>query len=204
MNDKELLVEGNDDQHVIWAICREYAVPESFKVIDTKGIDNLINQLTVRLKQSHIKTIGIVLDADADINNRWTSVKDKIGLLINEVPAQFPTDGLIIANDKLRIGVWIMPNNQVSGMLEDFIAYLIPPDDKLHPEVKRFLTELEEKDLSNYKDIHRAKALIHNWLSLQESPGTPMGLAITKKYLNANDANCSRFVNWLNTLFNPA
>jgi len=62
-----LLVEGNDDQHVIWALLEKYAIPETFSVVDSKGIDNLFIQLPVRFKQSGIRTIGIIIDADTDI-----------------------------------------------------------------------------------------------------------------------------------------
>lgn len=27
---KKLLVEGNDDQHVIWALCEKFNIPETF------------------------------------------------------------------------------------------------------------------------------------------------------------------------------
>ena len=35
---KKLLVEGNDDQHVIWALCEKYKIPETFDVIACGGI----------------------------------------------------------------------------------------------------------------------------------------------------------------------
>jgi hypothetical protein len=44
--------------------------------------------------------------------------------------------------------------------------------------------------------------LIHSWLAVQETPGTPMGLAITKRYLNTDDENCQVFIDWLKRLFN--
>ena len=40
---KKLLVEGNDDQHVIWALCEKYSVKESFDVVDCSGIDSLFH-----------------------------------------------------------------------------------------------------------------------------------------------------------------
>ncbi|WP_367881111.1 DUF3226 domain-containing protein [uncultured Duncaniella sp.] len=50
--------------------------------------------------------------------------------------------------------------------------------------------------------IHREKARIHSWLAWQEIPGTPMGLAITKKYLSTEPPVCQAFIQWLNSLFN--
>ena len=34
---QKLLVEGNDDQHVIWALCEKFNIPEVFDVIDCGG-----------------------------------------------------------------------------------------------------------------------------------------------------------------------
>ena len=52
------------------------------------------------------------------------------------------------------------------------------------------------------KEYHKSKAFIHTWLAWQEDPGTPMGLAITKKYLSTNDkVLCNSFIEWLNLLF---
>jgi hypothetical protein len=61
-----------------------------------------------------------------------------------------------------------MPNNQLPGMLEDFVAYLIPPRDRLHPKAEAILRELEQAGLNRYSSIHRPKALIHTWLAWQK------------------------------------
>ena len=45
---KKLLVEGNDDKHIIWALCERFAINETFDVIDSEGIDNLLAQIGVR------------------------------------------------------------------------------------------------------------------------------------------------------------
>jgi hypothetical protein len=95
-----------------------------------------------------------------------------------------------------------MPNNNLNGMLEDFISFLVPQDDKLLPIVNTTLHDLEEKKLNKYKINHKSKAVIHSWLYWQEEPGTPMGLAITKRYLSTDQEICQRLVNWLKELFN--
>jgi len=96
-----------------------------------------------------------------------------------------------------------MPNNNVNGMLEDFITFLVPNDDMLLPIVKDNLNIIESKQLNKYKPIHKSKAIIHSWLAIQEDPGTPMGLGITKRYLTTEEHVCSNLINWLNSLFNP-
>jgi hypothetical protein len=43
-------------------------------------------------------------------------------------------------------------------------------------------------------------AHIHTWLAWQADPGTPMGLAITKKYLDANAPSAANFLRWVDRL----
>lgn len=119
------------------------------------------------------------------------------------MPDDLPSKGLILTNtESKRIGVWIMPNNNLNGMLEDFISFLVPKDDKLLPIVNATLQNLEDKKLNKYSITHKSKAAIHSWLSWQEDPGTPMGLGITKRYLTTDEETCLQLTNWLTALFN--
>lgn len=201
---QKLLLEGNDDQHVVWALCERFRVDQTFDVIDCKGIEKLIKQIPLRIKQSNIQTIGIIVDADVDILKRWQQLKNvlqKEGILI---PDNLPKNGLVFTQtNHVKIGIWIMPNNDLNGMLEDFIHFLIPNEDTLQPVVEAHLSSIETQQLNKYKLIHRSKAFIHAWLALQEDPGTPMGLSITKRYLTTDEKICLKFIDWLNRLFNP-
>ena len=199
----QLLVEGNDDQHVIWALCVKFNLKQNFEVIDCKGIERLYGQIPVRFKQSGINTIGIIVDADTNLQSRWTSLKSLLTAQGFNIPNDLPANGLILSNtDNKRIGVWIMPNNNLNGMLEDFISFLVPKDDKLLPIVNATLQNLEDNHLNKYSITHKSKAAIHSWLSWQEEPGTPMGLGITKRYLTKDEETCLQLTNWLKALFN--
>lgn len=197
-----LLVEGKDDEHVIYALCEKFEVPETFQVIDSKGIENLFSQIPVRLK-SEINSLGIIIDADSDIKSRYIRLKQIFEPIGFNLPEDMPKNGLIISNqEEIKIGIWIMPNNQISGMLEDFISFLVSDDDKLMPIVDETLNKIENDTLNKYKQIHKSKARINTWLAWQEDPGTPMGLSITKKYLTTEKETCMILINWLNNLFN--
>jgi hypothetical protein len=199
--DRKLLVEGNDDQHVIWSLCEKFQVKENFDVVDCGGISNLLPQISVRLKQSGLQALGIIIDADTNLKDQW----DKIVAILSSVgincPNALPETGLILQKGDIKIGVWIMPNNNLNGMLEDFISFLVPVDDNLAPIVVETLNSIEGQHLNRYQVIHKSKAHIHSWLAWQEDPGTPMGLAITKKYLTTDNAMCASFIEWLNNIF---
>lgn len=200
---KKLLVEGADDQHVIWALCNKFKINQIFDVIDCEGIENLHKAIAVRFKQSEIKSIGIIIDADTDIKLRWEAIRKTLVQQKFIIPENLPSDGLMLENEfNVRIGVWIMPNNFLNGMLEDFITLLVPKDDKLLPVISENLKDIENKRLQKYLPIHKSKALVHSWLALQEEPGTPLGFAITKKYLTTDEETCLKFVSWLENLFN--
>jgi hypothetical protein len=68
---QKLLVEGNDDLHVVFALCKKFNVNENFDIINMDGIGNLESHIKLRVKQSDIRTLGIVIDADTEIRNRW-------------------------------------------------------------------------------------------------------------------------------------
>jgi hypothetical protein len=200
---KKLLVEGTDDQHVIWALCEKFDVEENFDVINTNGITNLIKQFPLRLKQSAIETVGIVVDADTNLSSRWLELSTLLNSLGYTVSTIFPSTGLIIKEaGKINIGIWIMPDNDSNGMIEDFIRFLISDSDELLRVANNCLDHIETDQLNKYDLIRRSKALIHTWLAWQETPGTPMGLAITKRFLSTDVQLCNEFIDWLRNLFN--
>jgi hypothetical protein len=204
----QLLVEGKNDRHVIWALCNQYQLPETFSVEvpeedGTEGIEALLAGLPARLDEPKLQTLGIVVDADQDLAARWQAVRDRlIASRYQHVPKVPPAEGWVDAPpDRPRVGVWLMPNNQLPGMLEDFVAHLIPSNDALRPKAEAILQEIELAGLNRYTSVHRPKALIHTWLAWQETPGMPMGQAITARVLSYDCAIALNFVEWLQRLF---
>ena len=197
-----LLVEGKDDQHVIWALCEKHSISETFNVVDCEGVENLLQELSIRLKLPNAK-IGVLIDADTDPHHRWNECKN---ILIHQgftTPDDLPANGFVATNSENKtVGVWMMPNNHTAGMLEDFLAVLIPKGDQLLPIVLTTLDHIEERNLNIYRPEHKSKAVFHTWLAWQENPGTPMGQSITKRYLTTDNETCRRLIEWLTVLFN--
>jgi hypothetical protein len=198
-----LLVEGIDDEHTMYGLFKKYNIPDVFSVENCKGIDKLLKGINTRLKIENIEKLGIVIDADQDIAARWSSLKTIFAKSNFTLPNELPSDGLTLEQNDVKIGVWIMPDNNVNGMLEDFTKFLIPDNDNLLPIVEMTLNNIEADNLNKYnKYLHKSKALIHTWLAWQEDPGTPQGLAITKKYLTTENKELSdRFIGWIKRLF---
>ena len=203
----KLLVEGNDDQHVVWALCEKHNVPESFDVIDCESVENVLKAFEVRMKMGdNNQCIGIVVDADVNLKGRWDSIISilkKTGKYDCEA-IELPQDGLIlepIDNTYPKVGIWLMPDNNQNGMLEDFMAALATPDDALMKKSEDVLSELETEGIQKYKPVHRSKAKIHTYLAWQDAPGRPMGQAITANILNADSELAVKFTEWLKELF---
>jgi hypothetical protein len=202
-----LLVEGRDDQHVIWALCKKHNLPETFDVKDCGSIQNLLRELELRLKLGdNNRRIGVVADADLSMKSRWDSI---VSILRDTGKYEYhepvlPKEGIVLdPTDKMfpKIGVWLMPDNSQNGMLEDFIAALAEPDDALMAKSEKVLTELEKEGIQRYKPVHRSKAKIHTYLAWQDMPGRPMGQAITANTLNADSELATKFAEWLRALF---
>ncbi|NEP45205.1 MAG: hypothetical protein F6K35_40695 [Okeania sp. SIO2H7] len=209
-NPKQLLVEGKNDRHVIWALCGIYQLPQTFSVEiaeerGTEGIEALLGGLPSRIEEQNLETLGIVVDADRDVWARWQAIRDRLnGCGYENIPQIPPPEGWVFPSTNPflpKVGVWLMPDNQLPGMLEDFVAQLIPPEDALFPKAETVLNEIESAGLNRYSLVQHPKALIHTWLAWQETPGMAMGQAITARVLLSNSPVARVFVGWLNYLF---
>ena len=115
-------------------------------------------------------------------------------------PGQYKTIGVIV--DAARVGLWVMPDNQSHGMLEDFLTAMA---DTAHPELmvesESAISNIESKGLQQYTPRHRPKAKIHTYLAWQKDPGSTLPQAIQKHYLDVSSENARPFVSWINRLF---
>lgn len=196
-----LLVEGKNDLHVFWNIFEKHSVKQSFTAKGKDG-DGIYKSIPIYLK-TDVSTIGVVIDADENINAKWDKLKNIFEVAAYDIPEDPIQTGTVIKkNDHPTIGIWIMPDNNANGMLEDFVKQLVPNDDLLMAYVEESLGKIETVGVNKYKAIHKSKARIHTWLAWQETPGTPMGLAIKKTFLDTNNELCLKFVDWINDLFN--
>lgn len=200
-----LLVEGTDDEHVVKNLCGCRGLPNIDEIRKLDGINKLLESLPTQLKDSEVKALGVIVDADTDMKARWDSLR---GILASaeytDVPAAPSTQGTILKPPpdllRPRVGIWLMPDNHTNGILEDFLRFLVPAPNPLLDHAKQ--------SVAGIPDGHRLfatkddpKALIHTWLAWQEEPGKPFGTAITARYLDADVPQVTIFINWLRRLF---
>lgn len=202
---KVLLVEGTDDVHVIKHICGNRGVNPIDEIAPQQSVEQLLENLPVRLKESDIEVLGIVLDADTDFAGRWEALKHRLTQAgYGNVPQHPDPSGTILsppANTLLpRFGVWIMPDNQSAGILENFLRFLVPAGSQLFCHAQSSVASIPVAE-RRFNELDEPKAVIHTWLAWQAEPGRPLGTAITAKFLDPNVPTVDVLVAWLNALF---
>jgi hypothetical protein len=199
-----LLVEGKDDEHVVKNICGRYGLGK-IDIRDQKGVDPLLDTLPVQLQESDIAVLGIMLDADVNLSARWQAITNRLTEAGYQGISTCPdVDGTILLPpekpDNLlpKVGIWLMPDNRIPGILEDFLKILIPDGDSLLTHADKVIKTLPEQ---RFTDLDRSKALMHTWLAWQKEPGKPYGQAITARYLDVNLPLGQTFATWLKNCF---
>lgn len=201
--DRVLLLEGREDQEVIYQFCNYHKLDNKnlFTTIPKDGYEQLRDDLSVR-PRTGIKVLGAIIDADVDLAQRWQSIRDALGKAgYANVPVSPDESGTIISSGDPalpRVGIWVMPDNRLTGMLEDFLQQLINQGDGLLIHAQATVDALPER---RFQAVHRSKSVIHTWLAWQQNPGTPLGHAITRHYLDAHHELALRFLTWLKKLF---
>jgi len=206
---KILMVEGIDDQKVIEKLLTRRKLNfADFGIHNCEGIDKLLNLLPTIIHAGSYEVIGIIVDADEDVKDRWESIRNillKAGY--ETISADSQTKGIILKdeNEELpEIGVWIMPDNRFKGAIEDFISFLIRDDDEIYPVAKTKVEKLISQRINRFSIRQKSKAIIHTWLAWQERPGKQLGSAITYKVAQSyllDDSKTNTFINWLKRLF---
>lgn len=220
IENRVLLVEGTDDLHVLAHIFKAHGFEGKISIRDQEGVenvkkgldenffDNLVEDLPVELKGSEVIALGIIVDADLNIKARWESLANKLkDLKYKDVPDLPEPNGTILNHSENlpKIGVWLMPDNTLPGMLEDFVKLLVPDEQKSLLEKAIEAVESipkEERQFITKNSDKTAKAQIHTYLAWQSRPGVPYGIAIREKFLKADSQNTENLMTWIKELFN--
>jgi hypothetical protein len=200
--DKVLLVEGDNDCHVVMSLCVAHKIPETFGIYQCGSDDQVLKRLNALISRpSPPQTIGVMLDVDLSLDTRWESIRKKLRHYHYTFPDSPDPNGTILesSTEEPKLGFWLMPNNLDLGMLEYFCAELA---DRSCLEFASECVELaRNRQLTTFKAQHLSKAIIHTYLAWQDEPGFPLGMAIKKKSLNSQTDIAIKFTQWLTQLF---
>ena len=195
-----LLVEGQNDKHVVLQICRRFPETPDFLIRDRDNLEQLLESIGAEIAAPGLLTLGIMVDADTDPAARWDAISHRLsaaGLALPRVPQ---SGGAIIDTPgQPRAGIWIMPDNAAAGELEDFVARMIPPQDPVWPRAQEYINRIPQSD-RKFSQNKRTRAQVHAWLATREQP-RQMGSAIHARDLQTSGPLCQTFVDWLQRLF---
>ncbi|MBN1516306.1 hypothetical protein JXA32_07030 [Candidatus Sumerlaeota bacterium] len=211
INPNLCIVEGAEERRTIPYIINHYQPwgdneAEYLAEIRVRdGIDNILqtDYLQTEFDNEAIKRIGIIIDANDSASNRYASVRDCCLTHFPNLPEQIDPHGVIVTNQKgKRLGIWIMPDNSMQGMLETFLGRMVDDSNRGLWEFAQQCAEQAKNDHSApYLENHTDKAKIHTFLSWQDEPGNSLGLAVQKKIFKPDNPAANPFVEWFLELY---
>lgn len=219
-SNRVLLVEGDSDKHVVRRLCSRYP---SFKIVDNIdyllefsspesespgwqtidilnkfNFEQLRDSIGLEIKAPGRQAVGILVDANDNLRSRWDAVVHRLRMADIRFPRSPDPAGTIIEG-KPRVGIWLMPDNESSGELEDFVVQMIPDGDPVWPLSQQYIDGIP-KDDRKFTEKKMLRAKLYAWLSARRDP-KQMGSAILSRDLNVDGSLCQGFVEWLIKLF---
>ena len=197
-SNRVLLVEGRNDEHVVLHLCkRDSSFPVvNFDIKEKQGLPNLLQSIASEIQTPDRQVIGILVDADNCVKERWNEVTEELSEVGIQAPSKPSQKGTII-DGKPRVGIWLMPDNKSPGKLENFVERTIPEDDPVWPLSQNYIDEIPEED-KKFRPPKIVKAKVHAWLATRKDPGL-MGKAVWD--LDIKNALYQEFLDWLKELF---
>ena len=200
--DRVLLVEGESDVHVVQHLWRRQDAPMPSIRIEGKGtLGKVLDAIGPEMKVSGRKAVGILVDANDSLAERWRDLSDRCRAENIDLPPQPTTTGTILeaVDGRPRIGIWLMPDNESPGELEDFVRTMIPTDDPVWPRSEGYVDRIPVAD-RRFRPGKLLRAKLYAWLATRENAGR-MGAAIGAGDLRVDGVLGSTFATWLRSLY---
>ena len=195
-----LLVEGQDDEHVVGHLLMRREAALDFDIENRGGINPLLDSIGAELRAPGRQALGILVDADTDLPSRWDAVKTRLSAEGIELPGRPAAGGTTVTAASMpRVGVWLMPDNTSGGELEDFVVQMVPAGDPVWPMAQRYIDAIPEQH-RKFSRQKTQRAKLHAWLAARKDPRL-MGVAIRARDLDIDNTLCRAFLAWLQALF---
>lgn len=173
-------------------------------MIEVKGnYEKLHESIPLEVMRSGCRNLGIIADANSNYKNRKKSIINKLNET-NDFEI-LEKDGLSdciftsSTNSKLRVGIWLMPDNCSQGELEDLVYNMIPEIDPILPLAKEYIDKIPSEK-RKFIGKKTTRAYVYAWLATRKNPN-PMGLSIKVGDLSHDSQFANAFVAWFHQLF---
>jgi hypothetical protein len=213
-----LLVEGETDRGFYNSVLRrlgidhvEIRAPRAFEQPNTVTVfPTLVKVLIQQMNSGDVARLGVIADADhtsgGGIKERWQKFREAFddgGYNMAEAPPKLRYLGSHLSHrDGLPdIGLWLMPDHQTNGMLEDFIiasGTVSEVQQELRTRAEGAWQQLPTKLFSEY---HESKATLYTWIAWQKRPGLGLGTIVGEPLLDTGSEAYDGLTRWLKKTF---
>ncbi len=182
-----LAVEGKDDAIFLKSLIQHLGI-KNLNVYDYGGV----SKLKLFFKRSgfeNVKVLGLFRDADANVSSAFQSLKSR---LRNENITP-PVNLCEFTKNDIKAGVFIFPDNQSNGTLEDLCLSTVRNEEGYTcvEEFKGCISKLGNKPK------HESKALVQAFLATKPEIAQQLGLGALKGYWNFDSEKLIELKNFL-------
>ena len=214
---KILLVEGETDKSFFEEICKKLSLKTIVRVApprdlggthNTKGgVINHLKILLPQLEDGQLTNIAVIVDADyLEHGSGGHKTVEQVSEVLESFDFTLKNStsnlgGLLFKHSDgfEDFGLWVMPNNNREGMLEDWIIECIKNDEKAL--FQQATTAVQQLSSPKFKTHLQAKAKVATWLAWQKTPGHGLYSVMKEGLLDENSVSYTQLGNWLKRIF---
>ena len=202
-SDKILAVEGKDEFYFFEKLLKVKGI-NNIQVIDIGGKEQFKVKFPLLCNAEgflNVNTIGIVRDAE---ENKASSAFQSICNILkrNSIPSpksMNTIDTSFVDDITFKVGVFIMPNNIDSGMLEDLCLESVE-NENVFQCIEQYFDCLKEVNLDSEK-INVSKSKVLTYLATKKPIVNTLGLAAQKGYWDFSSSCFDDVKKFLDDLF---
>jgi hypothetical protein len=157
------------------------------------GLPSYLREFRLRPGNQGIVALGITRDTDPTLPQAFQSV---CGALASYGLSSPGSPGQVVAGPP-RVGVFLMPDNQRTGMLEDLCWDAVQTDPAI-PCVQDYFQCISQK--AGRQPNNLPKARMHAWLASQLEPDRRLGEAAKSGFLPWSNAAFATLISFIQNL----
>jgi len=195
--EKLLLVEGKDEINFFCALINYLEITE-VQILEVGGCSQFGDKFDALCQTTGfeiVRILAVIQDADNDPNSKFERIKH----YLNEHEFELPRQLNSFSNGNPQIGVFILPDNQNGGMLEDLCLRSVGGDPKMDCVENFFtcITNLENPP----RNIAKAKAQV--FLAAMPEIANCVGIGACKRYWDFNSVELDELKSFLRNFEHP-
>ena len=199
-NEHLLLCEGKATKLVLGPFVRHHAIL-GFQPLDFGGNNDFASFIAdvkfLPAFASQVRSIAIVPDAEEHVSGALRQVQNVLRMNGLPVPEQAGVAG--ITSGILRVGVFLMPDNETEGMLETLCMQSVQ-DEPAFACVEEFFRCVKERVATPPRHLQIHKARAQAYLATRETIEYHVGRAVDNGAWNFNHAAFAPLAEFLRAL----